>query len=151
MTDAHAPTRFDFDISPEQAGQRLDRFLADAIGTLSRSRVKSLIEAGQVSCDGATTREPSETTRAGRQITLIVPPATPARPQAEDHDLPIIFEDRDLIVLDKPAGLVVHRRRETRRALWSMPCSAIAARIWKGSGEKNVRALFIVSTRTRPV
>lgn len=108
MTDAHAPIRFDFDISPEQAGQRLDRFLADAIGTLSRSRVKSLIESGQVSCDGATTREPSETTRAGRQITLIVPPATPARPQAEDHDLPIIFEDRDLIVLDKPAGLVVH-------------------------------------------
>ncbi|NVN01841.1 MULTISPECIES: RluA family pseudouridine synthase [Asaia] len=110
MTDASAnmPTRFDFIVTPEQAGQRLDRFLADGIGSLSRSRVKSLIEAGQVFCDGAIIREPSETTRAGRQFTLVVPPAAPARPQAEDHALPIIFEDRDLIVLDKPAGLVVH-------------------------------------------
>jgi len=110
MTDANAnaPTRFDLTVTPEQAGQRLDRFLADAVDTLSRSRIKSLIEAGQVFCDGTIIREASETTRAGRLFTLIVPPAIPARPQAEDHALPIIFEDRDLIVLDKPAGLVVH-------------------------------------------
>ncbi|WP_035442674.1 S4 domain-containing protein, partial [Asaia platycodi] len=64
MTDASAniSTRFDFRVTPEQAGQRLDRFLADAIGSLSRSRVKSLIEAGQVYCDGTIIREPSETT-----------------------------------------------------------------------------------------
>ena len=110
MMDDHSPQadRFEFLVTPEQAGQRLDRFLAESIGSLSRSRVKSLIEAGQVFCDGAIIREPSETTRAGRRFILIVPPATPARPQAEDHALPILFEDRDLIVLDKPAGLVVH-------------------------------------------
>ncbi|GBQ14163.1 RluA family pseudouridine synthase [Swaminathania salitolerans] len=110
MTEAtpRLPDRFEYEITPAQAGQRLDRFLAESIGTLSRSRVKSLIEAGNVTCDGAIIREPSETTKAGRRVALVVPPAAPARPQAEDHPLPILYEDRDLIVLDKPAGLVVH-------------------------------------------
>lgn len=110
MTDTSAPSteRFAFEVSPENAGQRTDRFLADAIGTLSRSRIKALIEAGHLLCDGAPMREPSETTKAGKSLTLVVPPAAPARPQAEQHALPILFEDRDLIILDKPAGLVVH-------------------------------------------
>jgi 23S rRNA pseudouridine1911/1915/1917 synthase len=87
---------------------RADRFLADAIGSLSRSRVKALIEAGQASRDGTTIKDPSESVRAGSRYRLHVPPPTPATPQAQDIPLTILFEDADLIVLDKPAGLVVH-------------------------------------------
>jgi 23S rRNA pseudouridine1911/1915/1917 synthase len=93
---------------PEAAGQRLDRFLADAIGTLSRSRVKALIEAGNVACDGQPVREPADAIRAGAAYTLDLPPPAPARPQPQVIPFPILYEDADLIVLDKPAGLVVH-------------------------------------------
>ncbi len=90
------------------AGQRLDRFLTEAIGTLSRSRVKALIESGQAR-DGATIlREPAAQVRAGGTYTLHLPPPTPATPQPQDIALTVLYEDADLIVLDKPAGLVVH-------------------------------------------
>lgn len=93
---------------PEATGQRLDRFLADAIGTVSRSRVKALIESGAAARDGTPVREPAETVRAGAAYTLNVPPPTPARPQPQAIPFAILYEDPDLIVLDKPAGLVVH-------------------------------------------
>jgi 23S rRNA pseudouridine1911/1915/1917 synthase len=92
----------------EAAGTRADRFLADALGSLSRSRVKALIEAGQVSRDGAPMTDPSEAVRAGATYAVRIPPATPAAPQPQAMPLTILYEDRDLIVLDKPAGLVVH-------------------------------------------
>lgn len=89
-------------------GQRLDRYLADAIGTLSRSRVKALIEAGKVSRDGQPVRDPADLVRAGLTYVLDLPPPAPARPEPQDIALSILYEDDDLIVLDKPAGLVVH-------------------------------------------
>ncbi len=93
---------------PADAGNRLDRFLAAAIGTLSRSRVKALIEAGHVLRDGQPATDPSESIRPGATYVLSPPAAAPATPQAQDIPLTILFEDRHLIVLDKPAGLVVH-------------------------------------------
>ncbi|HWL82211.1 MAG TPA: RluA family pseudouridine synthase [Roseomonas sp.] len=90
------------------AGDRLDRFLAAAIGTLSRSRVKALIEAGHVSRDGAPATDPAETVRAGTRYRVAPPPAVDATPQPQAMPLTILYEDRHLIVLDKPAGLVVH-------------------------------------------
>ncbi len=90
------------------AGMRLDRFLADAIGTLSRSRVKALIEEGRATGDGATLREPAEPVRAGVLYALAPPAPVSAVPTAQSIPFPILFEDADLIVLDKPAGLVVH-------------------------------------------
>jgi 23S rRNA pseudouridine1911/1915/1917 synthase len=93
---------------PDAAGQRADRFLADAIGTLSRSRVKALIEAGQATRDGMPLREPADLVRAGARYALTVPPPTPATPEPEAIPFPILFEDADLLVLDKAAGLVVH-------------------------------------------
>ncbi|WBV42116.1 RluA family pseudouridine synthase [Pseudoroseomonas cervicalis] len=93
---------------PADAGNRLDRFLAAAIGTLSRSRVKALIEAGHVTRDGQKATDPSESLRPGATYVLAPPAAQPATPQAQDIPLTILFEDRHLIVLDKPAGLVVH-------------------------------------------
>ncbi|MBU8541376.1 RluA family pseudouridine synthase [Roseomonas tokyonensis] len=97
---------------PEAAGLRADRFLTDAlagaIGGLSRSRVKALIEQGQASRDGVPVHDPAESVRPGARYALRLPPPEDAVPQPQDIPLTILFEDRDLIVLDKPAGLVVH-------------------------------------------
>lgn len=93
---------------PHHAGQRADRFLADAIGTLSRSRVKALIEAGHVTCDNFPLREPAEPVRAGAYYTIAIPAPVPAAPMPQPIPFPILYEDADLLVLDKPAGLVVH-------------------------------------------
>jgi 23S rRNA pseudouridine1911/1915/1917 synthase len=94
--------------SPDVAGRRADRFLADAIGSLSRSRVKALMEAGHATRDGMPLTDPSEAVRAGARYVVTIPPAAPARPLPQAMPLTILFEDGDLIVLDKPAGLVVH-------------------------------------------
>lgn len=87
---------------------RVDRFLTDAIGSLSRSRVKALIEGGQATRNGSVLDNPSEPVRAGVLYALDIPPPVVATPQPQDIPLAILFEDRDLIVIDKPAGLVVH-------------------------------------------
>jgi 23S rRNA pseudouridine1911/1915/1917 synthase len=87
---------------------RADRFLADAIGSLSRSRVKALIEDNRATRDGAPLADPSETVRAGARYALDIPAPVAATPQPQAIPLTILFEDADLIVLDKPAGLVVH-------------------------------------------
>jgi 23S rRNA pseudouridine1911/1915/1917 synthase len=109
MQDRAPPTgSFTTVAEPEARGQRLDRFLADAIGTLSRSRVKALIEQGLARRDGRVLSEPAEPVRPGAIYVLNLPPATPATPQPQAIPFPILYEDADLIVLDKPAGLVVH-------------------------------------------
>lgn len=89
-------------------GQRVDRFLAERIGNLSRSRVKALIEEGHVTRDGDPLSEPAQQVRRGSLYRVAPPPPVPARPQAQAMALDILFEDAHLIVLDKPAGLVVH-------------------------------------------
>ena len=89
-------------------GERVDRFLADAIGTISRSRVKALIEQGQVRCDGAVLGQPSEQVRPGATYVLDLPAPLPAAPRPQSIPFTVLYEDADLIVLDKPAGLVVH-------------------------------------------
>ena len=94
--------------SSGQVGQRIDRLLADAIGGISRSRVKVLIDEGALTREGKTVTEPAEPARAGVTYTLIVPAPVSATPRPQAIPFPILFEDRDLIVLDKPAGLVVH-------------------------------------------
>ena len=93
---------------PEAAGVRLDRFLTDAIGTLSRSRIKALIEDGHAAADGAPRRDPADAVRPGVRYTVDSPQPRAATPQPQDIALHILHEDADLIVIDKPAGLVVH-------------------------------------------
>lgn len=92
----------------EARGQRLDRFLADASRGLSRSRVKALIEQGHAHRDGRMVTDPAEQVRPGVTYALDLPPPQPATPLAQPIAFPILYEDPDLIVLDKPAGLVVH-------------------------------------------
>ncbi len=93
---------------PDDRGLRLDRFLAQRIGTLSRTRVKSLIEDGHAMAGAALATDPAASVQEGVQYVLRPPPARPATPEAQAMDLNILFEDADLLVLDKPAGLVVH-------------------------------------------
>jgi 23S rRNA pseudouridine1911/1915/1917 synthase len=88
--------------------QRLDRYLADSLPEMSRSRIKALILAGHAAINGAATIDPAKTLRSGQRIALTVPPATPAKPEAQDIPLDVVYEDEALIVIDKPAGLVVH-------------------------------------------
>jgi 23S rRNA pseudouridine1911/1915/1917 synthase len=101
-------TIHDHSAGESDRGERADRFLAARIGTLSRSRVKALIEEGRAAENGTAFTDPSRPIRTGARYTLTEPPAAPARPIAQDIPLTILFEDAHLIVLDKPAGLVVH-------------------------------------------
>jgi 23S rRNA pseudouridine1911/1915/1917 synthase len=91
------------------AGERLDRALAAALPGLSRSRVKALIESRRVAlANGATVEEPSRKVKIGERFVVDIPEPEPAEPAAQALDLDILYEDIDLLVLNKPAGLVVH-------------------------------------------
>jgi 23S rRNA pseudouridine1911/1915/1917 synthase len=90
------------------APERLDRVLARAWADISRSRLQALIGQGQVRLEGRIVDDPAMKVAAGSAITLDIPPAAPADPEPENIDLDVVFEDDDLIVIDKPAGLVVH-------------------------------------------
>ena len=107
-----AMTDFSFEVATEDAGARLDRFLAErpeiVAAHLSRSRLKGLIEADRTRINGAIAGEPARKLAAGDVVSLTVPPPEPAEPQAENIALNIVHEDDHLIVIDKPAGLVVH-------------------------------------------
>ncbi len=93
---------------PAHEGMRTDRFLAEASPSLSRSRVKGLMEAGHVCRDGRPVRAPAEPVRPGMRFELIPPAPVAARPAAQAIPFAILHEDESLLVLDKPAGLVVH-------------------------------------------
>src|SRR5262245_41360571 len=95
-------------IAAEEGGERLDRVLAHRVAELSRSRHKALILAGRVAIDGATIRDPGHRVNAGATIVLDLPPAEEVAVAPESIPLDVVFEDTDLIVIDKPAGLVVH-------------------------------------------
>lgn len=92
----------------DDAGARLDKWLADLAPELSRSRVKALIEAGHVTVDGVTIEDPSARVKPGQSATIEVPEAAAAHPEPQPIPLNVVYEDDHLIVVDKPAGLVVH-------------------------------------------
>lgn len=93
----------------DAAGARIDQWLAAQLAPdLSRSRIQALIRDGQVSVDGAVERSQGRRLAAGERIRLVLPEPEPAAPAAEDIPLAVLYEDDDLIVIDKPAGLVVH-------------------------------------------
>src|SRR5947209_17989717 len=94
-------------VAASEDGQRVDRVLAQHAG-LSRSRLKGLILAGEMAVDGRTIRDPAHRVNAGDSITLHCPPPTDAMPGPENIRLAVVYEDSELIVIDKPAGLVVH-------------------------------------------
>jgi len=93
---------------PAEAGERLDRALARRFGDLSRSRIKHLVEEGRLAVDGATITDPSWRVKPGQRCVLTVPPPAVSRPEPQSIPLDIRYEDEHLVVLVKPAGLVVH-------------------------------------------
>jgi 23S rRNA pseudouridine1911/1915/1917 synthase len=101
-----------FDVGAENAGERLDRFLGQAAAArriaLSRTRLKALIEAGEVKIGERIARDPSTKLIAGTRIAFEAPTAEETTIAGEDIQLAVIYEDEHLIVIDKPAGLVVH-------------------------------------------
>ncbi len=90
------------------AGVRLDKWLADAGTGMSRSRLRVLIEEGRVTANGRPAGDASAKVLPGATYTIDLPAPVDAQPQPEDIPLDIVFEDKHLIVIDKPAGLVVH-------------------------------------------
>jgi 23S rRNA pseudouridine1911/1915/1917 synthase len=92
----------------KDAGERIDRFLAAHAGDLSRSRLKQLLLEGEVRVGDGTVKDPAYRVKSGDRIELHIPVARPAKPKGENIPLNVVFEDDQLIVIDKPAGLVVH-------------------------------------------
>jgi len=105
MTTASTET---LTVAPEHAGTRLDRVLAAGLSELSRTRLKALILEGAVTAGGRVIDDPGHKVKAGDVLTVAVPPPEPAEPEGENIPLSILFEDDQVIVIDKPAGLVVH-------------------------------------------
>jgi RNA pseudouridylate synthase/S4 domain len=101
-----------FDVGAASAGERLDRFLGRAAAqrrvALSRTRLKALIEAGEIRIDGAVARDPSLRLGEGATIAFEAPAPEESPLVGEDIPLDVVYEDDNLIVIDKPAGLVVH-------------------------------------------
>jgi 23S rRNA pseudouridine1911/1915/1917 synthase len=110
LTAAEGPQAFEVDASG--AGERLDRFLGRAATerhfALSRTRLKVLVEAGQIRVDGAVVLDPATKLAEGAVVAFEAPAAEESALIGEDIPLSIVFEDEHLIVIDKPAGLVVH-------------------------------------------
>jgi len=95
-------------IPAEMAGWRLDRALAALLPTYSRERLKALISSGQVTSSGQLSRDPSAKAKEGTSFSISVPTPAVAHNEAQDIPIEIVFEDDHLLVVDKPAGMVVH-------------------------------------------
>jgi 23S rRNA pseudouridine1911/1915/1917 synthase len=92
----------------DDAGQRLDRFLGGRLEGVSRSRVQALIRAGQVAQAGRTIGDPGWRVKPADAYDVTLPAPVAAAPQPQSMALPIVYEDAEVVVVDKPAGLVVH-------------------------------------------
>src|SRR5690606_1171305 len=95
-------------VADAENGDRLDRLLAQRLAALSRTRLKALILDGAVTIGGRTILDPGHRVNAGEKIEVTVPPPEEPEPKPENIPLNIVYEDDQLIVIDKPSGLVVH-------------------------------------------
>lgn len=98
----------DFIATADDAGARLDRFLAASLETVSRARIQALIRQGDVAGPSGIVKDPGAKVKAQDHFRIKLPPQEPSEPAPEAIPLHIVYEDRDIIVIDKPAGLVVH-------------------------------------------
>jgi len=98
-----------FCVLPQDAGSRLDQWLTGQMeGALSRARLQALIRDGMVTVGGTAATEPKRKLKAGEEVAVTLPEPEPAQPEPENIPLDILYEDDQLIVVNKPAGLVVH-------------------------------------------
>ena len=103
MNDRVLNLRFD-----KRTSERLDKFLVGQLQEFSRSRIQGLIADGFVDVNGDTAKKAGQTLESGFHVTVRIPPPAPTDLIAEDIPLDILFENDDLIVVNKPAGMVVH-------------------------------------------
>jgi len=108
QVSSNSGQRLEVIVEGDEGSTRLDRVLAVLRPELSRSRLKALILAGSVTIRGAVVRDPAYHVAKGDTITIDVPEAADPEPKGEDIALDIVYEDDDIVVLDKPRGLVVH-------------------------------------------
>lgn len=107
MTCRSEPSIVEFCVSAEHAGRRLDQVLAVSVTNLTRSQIQRLIKDGRARVRDSIARARTPV-RVGDRITLEIPPPVPADPRPEALDIDIVYDDADLLVADKPAGMVVH-------------------------------------------
>ena len=107
MTQAGLAAPVTVTVEPADAGSRLDRWLHERLPELSRARLQALIEAGHVRVDGAV-RKPSHRLAGGARVQVEIPPPPPETLEPEPIALAIVHEDEEVLVVDKPAGMVVH-------------------------------------------
>lgn len=107
MTARPLSTQHTHKVPPEARGERLDQHLTGAFPGLSRSRLQALIADGQVRVDGSVAKA-SRRLKGGEEIALVIPPPVEARAVPQSLPLKVLYEDQDLLVLDKAAGMVVH-------------------------------------------
>ncbi|MGD9500999.1 MAG: RluA family pseudouridine synthase [Methyloceanibacter sp.] len=105
---APALDRLETEAEAGHEGLRLDRFLSERLPGLSRTRLQGLIKQGRVSSSGTTIVDAKYRVKPGERFLIDVPPPEPPEPGAEAIPLAVVYEDEALIVIDKPAGLVVH-------------------------------------------
>jgi 23S rRNA pseudouridine1911/1915/1917 synthase len=117
------------------AGQRLDRFLAARVTDVSRARVQELIDRGHVRVDGVT-RKRAHRLRAGGRVDVEIPPRVLDELRPEPIALTIVYEDDDVLVVDKPAGMVVHPGAGHREATLAAAALAHAPAIARVGGER---------------
>jgi len=103
-----APTTFKFVVPKENARMRVDLFLVKSLPEFSRSRIQQLIRAGFVRVGGATTR-PNQSVRSGDEVEVTEPPPEKIQTEPEAIPLTILYEDDDLVVINKAAGMTVHQ------------------------------------------
>ena len=108
MNDSPRPPRTVGPVAGDQAGTRLDKWLAGAVADLSRERLKTLIKDNRVRADGETITDPSYGVKPGQTFDVDVPEPTSPIPKPQEIPLVIAYEDEAVIVVNKPAGLVVH-------------------------------------------
>ncbi len=108
MEESDLLEALEFVVGPEDAGARLDKFLAAQAEELSRTRIKNLMLEGQVQLNGAVCDSQAQRLQEGDVIGVLVPEAVDDTPVAQDIPLDIVYEDDALIVINKPVGLVVH-------------------------------------------
>jgi 23S rRNA pseudouridine1911/1915/1917 synthase len=108
LTDTAENRTVEWIVEPEQAGERLDRAVTAHLDGLSRSYASSLVESGAVRVNGLAISRPSQKLKAGDEVAVDVPAPRPTTVEAEQIPLTVVYEDADLLVVDKPAGMVVH-------------------------------------------
>ena len=111
MNDKSCETTYTVHVPENKAGMRLDKLLSEELDGLSRARIKGLMDDGYVfigDLNGETLTDAKKKARVGDVFVVCVPPAAPAEPEPQDIPLDVLYEDDDLIVIDKPPGMVVH-------------------------------------------